>query len=256
MIIPSSSMGVFASSKPRIVISGGGSDFTSGEFNFNDVSDGAVALETNTVTFTHGGTLAIRTSNTIDAIGEILKNGVSQPAYYSQVGAETQNESFLGVWMYIGVYSIINVSNGDTLKFTFQADESPPASSATITIRNANFSGTVVDTFTWTKAGCFLTTSVVEYMGLADNGPELTAMRQLREYYIGVPGYADLIQEYYQTSPAIITAINALADPSVEYTYIYNTVVSVMNHINGGEWQQAHDLYMAMYMDLKTRYVG
>jgi hypothetical protein len=256
MILPSRPFGVIASSRPRVVVAGGGSDFTAGEFNFNDVSDGAVALETNTVTFTHGGTLAISTSNTIDAVGQILKNGVSQTAYYSQVGAETQNANFSGAWMYVGMYSIINVSNGDTLKFTFEEDPSPPASSATITIRNANFSGTVVDTFTWTKAGCYLTTTVVEYMGLADNGPELTAMRQLREYYIGVPGYADLIQEYYQTSPVIITAINALADPSVEYTYIYNTVVVVMNHVNGGEWQQAHDLYMAMYNDLKTRYLG
>ena len=128
-----------------------------------------------------------------------------------------------------------------------------------ITVTNASDGNAVLDTVTLTITGdeeCFLTTAVVTHMGGLDNGPELTAMRQLREYYIGVPGYADLIQEYYQTSPAIITAINALADPSVEYTYIYNTVVAVMNHVNGGEWQQAHDLYMAMYTDLKTRYLG
>ena len=105
------------------------------------------------------------------------------------------------------------------------------------------------------QAGCFLTTAVVNYMGLLDNGPELTAMRLLREHYRDVPGYAEIIQEYYTNSQAIIDAFNASADAADEYNYIYNTVVAVMNHVNAEEWQQGHDLYLAMYNDLKSRYL-
>jgi hypothetical protein len=93
-------------------------------------------------------------------------------------------------------------------------------------------------------------------MGLLDDGPELTAMRLLREYYRDVPGYNELIQEYYTNSSAIIGAINASNNASVEYDYIYNTVTAVMNHVNAEEWQQAHDLYLALYNDLKDRYLG
>ena len=126
-------------------------------------------------------------------------------------------------------FDIVNTSDGDVIL-------------ASITIQTASF--------------CFLTTAVVNYMGLLDNGPELTAMRLLREHYRDVPGYAEIIQEYYTNSQAIIDAFNASADADFEYNYIYNTVIAVMNHVNAEEWQQGHDLYLAMYNDLKSRYLA
>ena len=240
MIIPSSTHGVIASSRPRVVVAGGGGDVTPNAVNWADAS-GSGAAQTNEQTITGINTainLVITWSGNDVGFFDININGTPYD---------------LEVYGSPATFSILNNS---IISF---AAGSAGAKVISITVTNASDGNAVLDTVTLTITGdeeCFLTTPVVEYMGLADHGPELTAMRQLREYYIGVPGYADLIQEYYQTSPAIITAINALADPSVEYTYIYNTVVAVMNHVNGGEWQQAHDLYMAMYTDLKTRYLG
>jgi hypothetical protein len=278
MIIPSSTHGVIASSRPRVVVAVGG-DVTptpalnwTGTLGCDDASPSQDYTEEQilgineaitlafTVTATSGTppTVVYRKAST--AASSSSGYGSSSNSYGGTPSPEGTHNGLGFTTLYDGatlVVSSLSVSSGDYLAFIGSANAPPfGTNSVTIRINNQSDANAVIDTITFQQSGCYLTTTVVEYMGLADNGPELTAMRQLREYYIGVPGYADLIQEYYQTSPAIITAINALADPSVEYTYIYNTVVSVMNHINGGEWQQAHDLYMAMYNDLKTRYMG
>jgi hypothetical protein len=129
--------------------------------------------------------------------------------------------------------------------------------SGTITVTNVTDSSTVLDTFTcdYDPGGCFLTTAMVGHYGLADDGPELTAMRSLRAYYIDTPGPAAIIAEYLQTSPQIIAAIAAANADAVEYEYVRDTVLAVKAHVDLGEWQQAWDTYLAMYNDLKTRYV-
>lgn len=256
-MIPSFKHGIIASSRPRVVAAGS-SDFTAGEFDFTDINVTSQDYAySNTVTMTHGGVLAISANNNTNGGGTILKNGVSQNTYSTQAQAEANNPVNAVQWLSSGLWSIINVSTNDTLQFQFYEDfGTGEPYSITITIRNATFSGTVVDTFNWNLTGCFLTTTMVKYMNLQDNGPELTAMRALREHYRNVPGYQEIISEYYQNSTAIITAINALTDPSVEYQYIYNTVIAVKQHVDIEEWQQAHDLYMAMYNDLKSRYLG
>jgi hypothetical protein len=242
MIIPSSTHGVIASSRPRVVVAGG---FVEGDLPFNDITTGDSFG--NTITATKSGTIHLSSSGGWGGSGyiEFYKNNIAVAYYDIEAGGSAFTSQ------------PVTISINDELKFYCETNPVPESTSGAIYIRKDTISGSLIETITVDiPSPCLLTTAVVHHMSLLDNGPELTAMRQLLEYYIGVPGYADLIQEYYQTSPAIITAINALADPSVEYTYIYNTVVAVMNHVNGGEWQQAHDLYMAMYTDLKTRYLG
>ena len=130
----------------------------------------------------------------------------------------------------------------------------------TVTMRNASDSNTILDTFVCDHdpspySPCLLTTTIVGYFGLSDNGPELTAMRVLRNHYAEVGGYTEIIQDYYTNSPRIIEAIVAANSESVEYSYIHNTVLAVKQHIDLGELQQAHDLYMEMYAQLKTKYL-
>jgi hypothetical protein len=261
MIIPSHSFGVIASGRPRVVVASGGGDVTPDPVNWTDIQyeeDG----------FCPGGCWEY-TAQQI--------TGISSPITLS-IGW-TGSPTFPGDAPYFKVYSSTPdlgtaiyyppsylgytlSTNGQTFSvqpdywvvFSTETYDDPPL---TVTIRNVTDGNSVLDTYNQEfYSACLLSTVVIEYYNLQDDGPELTAMRQLREYYIGVPGYAEIIQEYYQTSPSIISAIDALADPSVEYTYIYNTVVAVMNHVNAEEWQQAHDLYMAMYNDLKDRYLG
>ena len=253
-MIPSFKHGIIASSRPRVV-AGGGGGFTVGEFNFTNISTvNNQTLSTNTVTMSHSGTLAIDCTGLDGGWGGggyIYKNGVLQNAYTST------NLISTGLFTYNAQYASVAVSNGDQIYFTYSAGNDPPYQEFIVTIRNATFAGTVIDQHYVIKdSGCFLTTAVVAHMGGLDSGPELTAMRLLREHYKNISAYDQIIREYYQNSPAIISAINSLADSSIEYDYIYNTVISVMNHVNAEEWQQAHDLYMAMYNDLKKRYLG
>lgn len=128
----------------------------------------------------------------------------------------------------------------------------------TVTVRNASDSNTVLDTFvvTYKDTPCLLTTTIVGYFGLSDDSPELTAMRLLRDHYSGVDGYAEIIQDYYSNSPRIIEAIVAANSEATEYGYIRSTVLSIKNHIDEGDFQDAHDAYMEMYIDLKNRYLG
>jgi len=244
MIIPSSTHGVIASSRPRVVVASG---FVEGDLPFNDIT--TANSFGNTITATKSGTIHLSPSGSYwGGAGyiEFYKNNIAV-AYYDIEGAG--GNAFTN--------QPVTISINDELKFYCQIAPTPEPTYGAIYIRKDTISGSLIETITVDiPSPCLLTTAVVHHMGLLDNGPELTAIRQLREHYIDVPGYSEIIQEYYQTSPSIITAINALADPSVEYTYIYNTVVAVMNHVNGREWQQAHDLYMAMYNDLKNRYLG
>ena len=125
----------------------------------------------------------------------------------------------------------------------------------TVTIRNVTDGNVVLDTYNQRfYDACLLSTVVVEYYNLQDDGPELTAMRLLREHYKST-NQSD-IQDYYNNSSNIISAIIAADKQNIEYQYIYDTVTAVMNHVNAEQWEQAYDLYMAMYMDLKTRYIN
>ena len=150
----------------------------------------------------------------------------------------------------------ISISNNEWLHFRYGST----TTGVTVTMRNASDSNTILDTFVCDHDPseynpCLLTTTIVGYFGLSDNGPELTAMRVLRDHYAEVGGYTEIIQDYYTNSPRIIEAIVATNSESVEYSYIHNTVLAVKQHIDLGELQQAHDLYMVMYNDLKTKYL-
>lgn len=164
-------------------------------------------------------------------------------------------------YTFINTYSnsnpgTITVDPGDYLAFVYSG---PAQEGENLYIRNVSNSNATLDSFFISvpnSSGCVLTTAVVSHMGLADDGPELTAMRSLREHYKNISGYQEIIDEYYQNSRLIIDAINQANAQETEYQYIYSTVVGVMNHVNNQEWQQAHDLYMEMYNNLKNTYLG
>lgn len=164
-------------------------------------------------------------------------------------------------YTFINTYSnsnpgTITVDPGDYLAFVYSGEAQEGHN---LYIRNVSNSNATLDSFSITvptSGGCVLTTAVVSHMGLADDGPELTAMRSLRDHYRDEEGYAAILNEYRQVSPQIISAIQEANAESAEYNYIYNTVLAVKGHVDLGEWQQAHDLYMAMYTDLKARYLG
>ena len=252
MIIPSQ----YASRVARRAAAPASSLFTAGEFNFNDIALSAsstATLITNTVTMPHGGVLAM-TCSTVGGSGEIsgaiYKNGVAQPAYTTSANTTT------GAWAYSANYSTFAVATGDQVYFSYTGGGSPFHSFLQIDIYNNNYlSGTMIDRHTVQQGGCLLTTAVVEYMGGLDSGSELTAMRMLREHYRPIQGYVEEIQDYYAYSPLIVEAINNSPDKDAVYLEVYAAVKSCELFVMAGQWQQAHDCYMAMYVDLKGRFI-
>lgn len=246
-----------ASRVARAAAGGGGSAFTAGEFSFNDclnMSSSATAT-TNTVTMPHSGTLAIA-SGAWEGSGYIYKNGVLQNAYpTTSMTAGSQ-----AMFTYSATYARFDVSTGDQLYFSYIAPGHPMAESFSVDIRNAtsvpeSFTGTLIDTHNVSKTGCFLTTAVVAHMGGLDSGPELTAMRMLRDHYSSTQGYVEEIQDYYTYSPLIVEAINNSADKDAVYLEIYASVKACESFVMAGQWEQAHDQYMTMYQELKGRFV-
>lgn len=233
-----------------------GSAFTAGEFNFNDIALSAnsqATLITNTVTMPHGGVLAMTCSivgGNGEISGAIYKNGVAQPAYTTSANAST------GAWAYSANYSTFAVATGDQVYFSYTGGSTPFSSSYNVDIYNTNYaSGTMIDRHNVSQGGCFLTTAVVAHMGGLDNGPELTAMRMLREHYLSTDGYVEKIQDYYTYSPLIVNAINNSPDKDAIYLEIYAVVKACESFVMAGQWEQAHDQYMTMYLELKNRFV-
>lgn len=247
MIIPSQ----HASRVAKTAAAPSGSAFTAGEFNFND-QYGLSANQgytTNIVTMPHGGTLAVYCNNVTEGGGFIYKNGVSQTAYFTSALTSS------GFYAYSAQYAQFAVVTGDQVYFDYLGFFMGGVT-LTVEVRNATFTGTLIDTHVVEFTGeCFLTTAVVAHMGGLDNGTELTAMRMLREHYSSVEGYKAEIQDYYTNSPLIVSGINNSSDKDAIYLEVYATVKSCETFVMAGQWEQAHDLYMTMYLDLKIKFI-
>ena len=222
------------------------------DFDFNNIT---APTTTNTVTFTNGGTLCIAgAGSSMGAIGYF--NGVELYWHGSQANALSlkQSSAGLGTIGYTGYYAAVDVVANNTLYFEI-ADVEPPSDSGTINIYSNTFKGTLICSFTITKEGCYLTTATVLYKNLQDDGPELTAMRTLREYFRGDVYYDNLIEEYYQLSPIIIQKIDLLSNPEEEYESIYQSVLKVKSFVDSENWEQAQEEYLNTYFTLKNKYI-
>jgi hypothetical protein len=237
--------------------------FVPGDFNFTDTT--VNPYTSNTVTFTKSGTLYIygTSDGNKDWIASVYLNGsaTALKAYITAADAITYKQTGGGssvAFMYFGDYMVVDVNIGNTMYFNISASGPPFPSTGTITFSINNFSnngGTVIDTFTSTLSGCYLTTATVQFKGLLDDGPELTAMRALREHYRGDVYYDDLIAEYYESSVAIIQGIDNSLDPSVDYEFIYQSVLKVKDYVDQSMWAEGWDEYYETYLTLKAKYI-
>ena len=241
------------------------SPFVPGDFNFNNGESNPYT--TNTVTFTKSGTLYIYGADdgNMDWSGWVYLNGSATPlnAYTAAADAITYKQTGGGgggnQFMYFADYIVVDVNVGNTMYFTVGADGFPSTSTATITLSINNFSnngGTVIDTFTDYNSGeCYLTSATVQFKGLLDDGVELTAMRTLRDYYKGDVYYDNLIAEYYESSVAIIQGIDSSLDPSIDYEFIYQSVLKVKDFVDQSMWVEGWNEYYNSYLTLKNKYI-
>ena len=255
----------------------GGGGFVPGDFDFVFLS--GTRDDTNTVTFTKTGSLYLQLDVTAEpeeftvvgwVNGQSIQNVIRW--YTTQADAisykQTVAISNFGYYDPIATgyaggrpYAVIDIVSGSTMYFNiddfFGSGYDPGVAYGTsLSFKNGGFAGTVVDTLVGFKsAGCYLTTTMVQYKGLLDDGPELIAMRQLREHYRGDAYYDNGLIEYYANSQSIIDGINASVDPSIDYEFIYQSVLKVKNYVDQSMWKEAIDEYIDTYFILKNRYI-
>ena len=104
------------------------------------------------------------------------------------------------------------------------------------------------------KGSCYLTTAMVGYFNKADDGIELTAMRELREYY--KDKHADTLAEYYQVSPLIIDGIEQSGNKDYYYNMIKDVVDNIVIWVADEEWGKAETAYLNLYYELKEKFGG
>jgi hypothetical protein len=232
--------------------------FVPGDFNF---ADGNTDYTTNTVTFTKSGRLYIE--GVLDSgEGELIAigylNGQQMGWYLTSANAIANPNSFggsgYGPLLYTAFYGVFDVSVGNTMYFNIQGS-SPFGRVGNVSFRITSFTGTLIDSFTATKSGCYLTSATVQFKGLLDDGVELTAMRALRDYYKGDVYYDNLIAEYYESSVAIIQGIESSLEPNVDYEFIYQSVLKVKDYVDQSMWVEGWNEYYNAYLTLKNKYI-
>jgi len=244
MIIPSHSFGVVASGRPRAAAAGGGG----GDVTPNEVNWG----------FPYGETISTSAMLQITGIDSTITVRVAFTGGQINQKYSVQSTASFGTGTAIANNGTFTISNNQYLGFS---SETTAGSQSTFwTITNVSDGNAVIDTFQSTafsggEQECFLTTAVVNYMGGLDNGPELTAMRMLREHYRSTQSYAEKIQDYYTYSPLIVNSINNSIDKDAIYLEIYATVKACESFVTNSQWEQAWDQYMTMYLNLKGRFI-
>ena len=102
-------------------------------------------------------------------------------------------------------------------------------------------------------SSCYLTTTMVNYYGKADDGIELTAMRKLREKY--QDKHKETLENYYKDSVTIINEIERLDMEEHYYNYIKSVVDDIVILIDNEEWGVAEQLYLNLYYELKKKLI-
>lgn len=76
------------------------------------------------------------------------------------------------------------------------------------------------------KEGCWITTACCQARGLPDDCTELHELRNFRDYYVRrVPGGAELLSEYYQLAPVMVSRIEKLPNAKILYERLFEGVL-------------------------------
>ena len=105
-------------------------------------------------------------------------------------------------------------------------------------------------------ATCFITTAVCLTMGKPDNCEELTLMRRFRDEWLrDQPDGAALIEDYYQTAPAIVEKINQQPNRKAIYQEIYQKhILPCVESVKAKRFADSKRIYVNMVAELKEQY--
>ncbi len=103
---------------------------------------------------------------------------------------------------------------------------------------------------------CYITTAVCESLGKGDECEELNILRSFRDGYMAyVPGGVQMIQEYYDTAPRIVSIINTQPDSGKLYRELYdNYILPCIDMIKNDKMKECMAHYCAMVKNLLARW--
>ncbi len=105
--------------------------------------------------------------------------------------------------------------------------------------------------------GCFITTACVESRGLPDDCEELNCLRKFRDEFVSIfPNGNELVKEYYEKAPLVVSAINKTKNPKEIYATLFEELVSGTVHlIKSGKKQEALGNCVSIIRELERKYL-
>ncbi len=107
------------------------------------------------------------------------------------------------------------------------------------------------------SSGCFISTACAESQGLPDDCEELNCLRHFRDEFVSnLPNGDELIKEYYEVAPKIVSAINRTKNPKKIYSMLYEELVSKTSRfINSNQKQEAFGNCVSVVRSLEQKYL-
>ena len=103
---------------------------------------------------------------------------------------------------------------------------------------------------------CFITTATCASEGKPDDCAELTAFRAFRDGWLTEHGGEDLIAEYYEIAPGIVTCIELCDDPKERYAEIRERwLAPCYRALRENRMRDCRDRYVDMVRTLEQRYL-
>ena len=104
--------------------------------------------------------------------------------------------------------------------------------------------------------GCYLTSACIYAKGLSDDCYELETLRRFRDTWLkNFKKGKDVIKQYYEIAPKIVSAINETKNSKLVYDMLYEKMVKpCVTFIEQEKYQEALELYQRMTLQLEKEY--
>jgi hypothetical protein len=98
------------------------------------------------------------------------------------------------------------------------------------------------------SANCYITTAVVDYLGLPDDCKALTVLRRFRDTYIVAGG--DPSDNYYRVAPTVVNRLSLAPDRELHLASLAATISEAVEEIEAGRNDNAYNLYKTKILTL------
>lgn len=104
---------------------------------------------------------------------------------------------------------------------------------------------------------CYITTAVCESLGKSDDCKELEMFREYRDgYLLNQPDGKELIEQYYDIAPTIVTRINKSSEAKAVYQSIWDKYLTgCLDKISQDQNDECKIIYKQMVEDLQEEYM-